>query len=971
MTPYGLTAEQRVTPLGLDAPQPRLSWKLRAERRGAAQSAYRIVAALSPEDLDQPGRAVWDTGRVTSGETLLIPWDGPQLAPSTRYHWRVEVWDENGSLSGTAGSWFETGLLTPDAWQAGWIGRDAVNRPPMDPPIDHDRTVATHALPPPLYLRRSFTLDRRPVRARLYATAHGVYQPRVNGARVGDAELAPGWTEYRHRIQYQTYDVTASLVEGENVLAAIVADGWWAGYIGFEPRKPAQHYGDAPALLARLVLWFEDGSQRAVTTDASWTEGPGAIQFSDMLMGEYVDARAHLSGWDEPGFVDAGGEVSGTPGGWGGRRSGFRAVAVVDCSPGPLVAEPDEPVRVTRSVTPVVITPLGELATHSAQPLPDAAVSSRVGGVRPGGKLRGETESAPPPTQPLSEAAPSSRWGYRPEPEALGEGGARPTANIVDFGQNLVGRVRLTVHGAEAGTKIVVRHAEILENGELYVENLRRAEAIDTFITSGAEVETFEPLFTFHGFRFAEISGISAKFDVEAQVMHSDTPWIGSFECSDATVNQLQSNIQWGQRGNWVSVPTDCPQRDERLGWLADAQIFAPTASRNADVSAFFARWVDDVLDGQDEEGAFRDVAPVMSINRQAAPAWGDGGVVVPWHLWRTYADRRVLERAFPAMCRWVDFIHRHNPDLLWRNRDGNSYGDWLQIDAETPRDVLATAWFARSTQITAEAARVLGDTEAQARYSELADDNSDRFALAFVGPDGTVKGHTQTVYLLALAFGLMPESLTEAAIGHLVADLKSRGNRLTTGFVGVNLLGPVLTEHGHADVAYALLHQDEYPSWGYSIRHGATTIWERWDGWTDHAGFQSASMNSFNHYSLGSIGDWLFGRVAGIDQTPASSAYSEPLLRPTPGGRLTWARASQETARGLLACGWSLEDGRVTVHATVPPGSSALLELPTTDPTGVTEDGEPAALRPGVQETGPATYRLASGTYRITAAFS
>ncbi len=911
MTPYGLTAEQRQEPLGLDAPRPRLSWKLSSAQRGASQSAYRLTAALRPEDLDVPDRLLWDTGRVTSGETLLIPWDGPTLAPSTRYHWRVEVWDglsaESSEASETSESWFETGLLVSASWQAVWIGRDAVNRPPMDPPTDHDRTVATHSLPPPLYLRRAFTLDRRPVRARLYSTAHGVYQPRLNGSRIGDAELAPGWTEYRHRIQYQTYDVTELLDEGENVLASIVADGWWSGYIGFEPRKPAQHYGDAPALLARLVLWFEDGSQRSVTTDGSWTEGPGAIQFSDLLMGEYVDARAHVSGWDEPGFVDVAGEIAGTPGGWGGRRSGFRPVAVLDSSPGPVVAEPDEPVRVTQSVTPVAITAPGEA----------------------------------------------------------------PGASIVDFGQNLVGRVRLTVRGAEAGTKIVVRHAEILQNGELYVENLRRAEAIDTFIASGSEVETFEPLFTFHGFRFAEISGAPEDFTVEARVMHSDTPWIGSFECSDATVNQLQSNIQWGQRGNWVSVPTDCPQRDERLGWLADAQIFAPTASRNADVSAFFARWMNDVLDGQDEEGAFRDVAPVMSIDRQAAPAWGDGGVVIPWHLWRTYADREVLERSFPAMRAWVDFIHRHNPDLLWRNRDGNSYGDWLQIDAETPRDVLATAWFARSTQITADAAAVLGDTEAQSRYGELADAIRDRFALAFVGPDGTVKGDTQTGYLLALAFELLPDHLVPAAVGHLVADLKARGNRLTTGFVGVNLLCPVLTEHGHADVAYALLHQDEYPSWGYSIRHGATTIWERWDGWTDHAGFQSASMNSFNHYSLGSIGDWLFGRVAGIDQTPQSSAYSEPLLRPTPGGRLTWAKASQETARGLLACGWSLEDDRLTVTATVPPGSSALLELPTTDPTGVTEDGEPAALRPGVQETGPARYRLASGTYRFTTTFS
>ncbi|GLY16547.1 alpha-L-rhamnosidase [Kineosporia sp. NBRC 101677] len=914
MTPYALTTEQRTTPLGLDVARPRLSWKLRSEERGAAQSAYQIVAAAQAGDLDVPERRLWDSGKVESSSGLLIEWDGPELAPSTRYHWRVLVWDQAGEPATPADSWFETGLLRPEAWQAAgravWIGRDSVNHPPMDPPTDHDRTVATHALPPPLYLRRSFVLERQPVRARLYSTAHGIYQARLNGSRVGDSELAPGWTEYRHRLQYQTHDVTASLQVGENVLGAVVADGWWAGYVGFDPRKPAAHYGDAPAFLARLVLWFEDGSQRSVTTDGEWMEGPGPIQFSDMLMGEYVDARAQVPGWDAPGFVDVTEDDSpeaseGNPGGWGGRRSGFRAVAVVDETPGPLVAEPDEPVRVTRTVGAVSV----ENATEKS---------------------------------------------------------------IVDFGQNLVGRVRLTVRGVAAGTRIRLRHAEILDQGELYVANLRRAEAIDTYVARGEAEEVFEPQFTFHGFRFAEVTGLPYELDagdVQAQVLHSDTPWTGSFECSDSTVNQLQSNIEWGQRGNWVSVPTDCPQRDERLGWLADAQIFAATASRNADVSAFFARWVLDVLDGQDDEGAFRDIAPVMSINRQAAPVWGDGGVVIPWHLWRAYGDQRTLERAFGGMRAWVDFIHRNNPDLLWRKRTGNSYGDWLQVDAWTPRAVLSTAWFAKSTETVAEAAEVLGDPETAQKYRQLHAGIREAFIEAFVGPDGTVHGDTQTAYLLALGFSLLPEHLVAAAAGHLVADLKARGNRLTTGFVGVNLLCPVLTEHGHADVAYALLHQDEYPSWGYSIRNGATTIWERWDGWTEHAGFQSASMNSFNHYSLGSIGDWLFGRVAGIDQTPASTAYSELLLRPTPGGRLTWAKGSQETARGRVACGWSLDQaGTVTVTASVPPGSTAVLQMPTDDPSSVTEGGDPAATRPGVEALGNAHFRLAAGTYEFTA---
>jgi alpha-L-rhamnosidase len=889
MIPYGLQVEQRHEPLGLDEPRPRLSWKLRSDRRGAAQSAYRITAAQSREDLDDPTRLLWDSGRRESSDGLLVPWDGPTLQSATRYHWRVEVWDETGAPGGAAESWFETGLLHRDDWKAVWVGRDPHALPPVDPPQDdHDLTS------PPLYLRRAFTLERPPVRARLYATARGVYEPRLNGRRVGDAELAPGWTEYHRRLQYQAYDVTALLHAGTNVLAAIVADGWWCGYVGFDPRRPARHYGDQPAFLAQLVVDFANGSRFVVATDPDWTEGPGAIRSADLLMGEHVDARDHVSGWDEPSDETI---------------PGFRPVAVLDTGPGPLVAEPDHPVRVTREV-------------------PALTIERRA-----------------------------------------------PGRFIVDFGQNLVGRLRLTVRGAAAGRRIVLRHAEMLADGELYVDNLRRAKATDVYITAGGQTEVFEPRFTYHGFRYAEVDNYPGDLtvaDVVARVLHSDTPWTGRFECSDPMVNQLQSNITWGQRGNFVAVPTDCPQRDERLGWLADAQIFAPTASRNADVSAFFARWMRDVVDGQDADGAFRDVAPAVVLDREAAPAWGDAGVIIPWHLWRTYGDRRVLERSFHAMVAWVGHIRRHNPDLRWRHRTGNSYGDWLQVDVTTPREVVATAYFARSAQIVADAAEVLGRHDVAADHRTLHAAIRAAFIESYVDDDGRVEGGTQTGYLLALAFGLMPEHLVPAAVGHLAADIEKRGTRLTTGFVGVPLLCPVLADHGRADLAYALLHQEEFPSWGYSIRHGATTIWERWDGWTEHAGFQSAAMNSFNHYSLGSVGDWLFGRVAGIDQTPESVAYRELLFRPLPGGRLTWARAEQETARGRVACGWSLADGRITVTVTVPPGSTAVLEIPTCDPDSVCESGAPAASQPGVLRVVPsaagATLRLMSGRYTVGA---
>jgi alpha-L-rhamnosidase len=869
LRPYGLRTEHRTEPLGLGEPRPRLSWRLASDRRGAAQSAYRITAAGRTADLDDPGRLLWDSGRRETGECVLVPWDGPVLRSATRYHWRVELWDETGAPAGTADSWFETGLLHREDWTAAWIGRDTHVQPLVDPPTDHDPPQGE----PPLDLRREFELTREPVRARLYATAHGVYEASLNGARIGDVELAPGWTEYHDRLQYQTYDVTSLVRTGGNALGAVVADGWWSGFVGFDQRRPARHYGDHTGFFAQLVVDFADGSRQVVATDAAWTERTGAVRFADLLLGEHVDASAAAGPW--------------------------QPVAVLDDEPGPLVAEPDQPIRVTQDVPPVSCA---------------------------------ERE---------------------------------PGRFIVDFGQNLVGRVRLTVPDAPPGRRIVLRHAEMLEDGELYVTNLRRAAATDTYVTGGAPGEEFEPRFTVHGFRYLEVTGHPdfAAADVVARVLHNDTPWTGEFACSDPMVNRLQANIGWGQRGNFVAVPTDCPQRDERLGWLGDAQIFAPTASRNADVSAFFARWLADVAGDQDADGAFGDVAPRIAVLREAAPAWGDAGVIVPWHLWRTYGDRRTLERCFDAMTAWVGHIRRHNPDLRWRNRTGNSYGDWLQIDVTTPRDVLATAYFARSTEIVADAAEVLGRPDVAAEHRALHTAIRAAFIESYLAEDGTVEGGTQTAYLLALAFGLVPDDLVRAAADHLAADVEKRGNRLTTGFVGVALLCPVLADHGRGDLAYALLHQEEFPSWGYSIRHGATTIWERWDGWTEHGGFQSAAMNSFNHYSLGSVGDWLFGRVAGIDQTPESVAYTELLLRPLPGGTLTWARAEQETARGRVTCGWSLDGDRITLTTDVPPGTTASLEVPTPDPASIR-----ITDRTGLLHHTGTTLRLTSGHHVVTA---
>src|SRR6201996_7530218 len=845
LSAYGLHCERRSEPLGVDEPRPAFSWKLSASTAGRSQQAYRITVRPAAG-----GEPVWDSGPVTDSAHHEVIYDGVPLEPSTRYAWDLQLTDDRGEAGQPASSWFETGLLTPAAWTARWIRRDPRTAPRIDPPQDEDPPERTRMLAPPCQFRREFELPSPPVRARAYVTAHGLYQLRLNGEQAGRDELTPGWTDYHYRLQYQVYDVTGLLRAGPNAIGALVADGWWNGYIGFDPRRAAQHYGRYPELLAEIHVTCADGSTVVVTTDETWTERPGEISSADLLMGEAHDQRRATPGWDQPGH--------------GGQ--GWIPVLTAADQGSPLVAQLDEPVRATM-----------EVAAQSVWPVDG---------------------------------------GY-----------------LADFGQNLVGRLRLRLPEAPAGTRIQLRHGEILDPGALYPENLRSAEATDVVVTAGPDGPGwFEPRFTTHGFRYAEVTGWPGELqpaDLVAVVLTSDMPVAGQLECSDPMVTQLISNITWGQRGNYVSVPTDCPQRDERLGWTADTQIFLPTARFQADVAAFIGRWLLDVLDEQDEDGAFGDVAPLLIADREGAPAWGDAGVTVPVQLWRVYGRRRLLERAYPAMRAWVEHIHRHNPDLIWRNADGNSYGDWLQIGAHTPREVVATAYFARSAGLVADTAALLGHHQEAAHYQGLARDIRQAFTEAFVQPDGTIATGSQTAYLMALAWDLIPADLRDPAFGHLCRDIEDRGTRLSTGFVGVPLLGPVLTEGGRPDLAYALLHQEEFPSWGYSIRHGATTIWERWDGWTEDHGFQSPHMNSFNHYSLGSIGEWLWRSAAGIDQGPGSVAYGDLVIAPQFGPRLEWVTARYDSPRGLIRVQWRRSGDGVDLELEIPPGRPAELRLP------------------------------------------
>lgn len=512
---------------------------------------------------------------------------------------------------------------------------------------------------------------------------------------------------------------------------------------------------------------------------------------------------------------------------------------------------------------------------------------------------------------------------------------------IYDFGQNMTGWTAITVRGI-AGSRISINHAEMLDqDGSLYTLNLRRAVQICHYVLNGEDNQCFQPHFTFHGFRYIEIEDLNKDITVisiSAKVIHSDTPLTGELTTSDELVNKLISNIQWGQRGNFLSVPTDCPQRDERLGWTGDAQIFVRTASYNMNVAGFFRKYMVDVLDAQSPEGAFPDVAPDagwkvykgISSSKWFAPdnaGWGDAGVIIPWTIYLMYGDLEILRTSYTAMKRWIDYLKKNSDGLI--RPDYANHADWLSVGADTPKDVLATAYFGYSTALFARIAKVLGNHDDEREYRQLFEQIRESFIRAYVSADGTIKGDTQTVYVLALYFDLLTPEFKQKSAKRLEELIVSNGDRLSTGFLGVGYLLPVLTENGLGDLAYRLLHQEQFPSWLYSVKHGATTIWERWDGWTEEKGFQSPSMNSFNHYSLGSVGEWLYRYVVGIEPDDEQPGFKKIKIEPHPGGKLVSINSKYQSPYGEIRVEWSRDKDRFHMSVNLPVNTHTELRIP------------------------------------------
>jgi alpha-L-rhamnosidase len=823
--PAGVRFEHRTDDgpvLGIGTAAPRLSWIVPAADPSFAQDAYEIEVTRS-----RGGEP--EVFRVASAEQILVPWPAQPLASREAAQVRVRVWS-----GGTASHWsepatVEAGLLEAADWIARFISPTALGGLDAPAPV----------------LGATFDVPGEVTSARLYATAHGVYEAMLNGRRVGDHVLPPGWTAYADRLRYQTYDVTHLIRGGANDLEVLLGNGWFRGRLGWGHRRAL--YGDRLALLAQLEVTTADGQVHVLATDGSWAVRESGILADDLYDGQRTDLRVHA--------------VERTAG-----------VEVIDADLGRLVAPEGPPVRVT-------------------EVLPAVEVSRSPSG-----------------------------------------------ATLVDFGQNVVGWVRLRVRDAEPGAEVSVRHAEVLEHGELGTRPLRTAKATDTYLLAGGGEEVLEPTLTFHGFRYAQIDGVEdlAAEDVEAVVAGSDLRRAGWFDSSNELLNRFHENVVWSTRGNFLDVPTDCPQRDERLGWTGDIQVFAPAAMFLFDAAGFLSSWLADLAADQKPDGSVPYVIPdALHTPEPTATGWGDAATVVPTVLHERTGDAAVFERQLESMRAWVDKIAAlAGPDRLWTG--GFQFGDWLDptappdqpAKAQADPDVVATAYLARSADLVAEAAKLLGRLDVAADYERLAEEVRGAFAREYVTEGGRVLSDSATVYAQAIAWALLPTREQRDHAGERLADLvRATGFRIGTGFLGTPLIADALTHAGHVDVAYRLLLQEECPSWLYPVTMGATTVWERWDSMLPDGTINPGQMTSFNHYALGAVADWLHRTVAGL--APAAPGYRRILVQPRPTRLLTRASARHRTPYGDAEAGWERANGALVVRAVVPVGATAVVQLP------------------------------------------
>lgn len=798
--------------------------------------------------------------------------------------------------------------------------------------------------------RTKFTLDKEIKSAKIYSSALGVYDLFINGKRVGTAtedgkviydELKPGWTDYNKSVQYSTYDVTNLLMSGNNAIGANVAVGWWRGGIA------RSQYGDKDiSFIAKLIIQYTDGTTKTVVTDPTWlTSITGPIRMGDIYNGETYDARKE-SGWNTAEYDDSSWLQTAI-------FSGF--IGKLKAAVGPAVQ-----VRPELNITPLSIK------------------------IYEGSKTNGQTHGA------INTIATINGNGT----VQLKKG---QTA-LYDLGQNMAGWVKFKAKAA-AGATLKIRFGEMLNDngassrgndgpaGSLYTANLRTAKATMTYIFKGKEEgEIYNPSLTFFGFRYCEVT---ASQDVEiqsliAEVVGSANEEGSTFKTSSAIINKLYNNVIWGQRGNFLSVPTDCPQRDERLGWTGDTQIFSKAAAYNADVASFFHKWMGDMRDSQRSDGAFPNTAPTI-WGGYGQGAWAEAGIIVPWNVYLMYDDAAIISENFTAMERYMLFLAAQSGGGYLYNGAGVDFGDWLAYEALDNR-YISVCYYAYVAQLMSKMSKVLSVNTGDAydikstNYASLYNKIKAEFQTRFVNSDGTLKQVSQTAYLLALKLGLFPSDVAKNnGITFLTQKIANNGNRLSTGFIGTGILNQTLSQFGATNTAYNLLLQRANPSWLYSIDQGATTIWERWDSYTIEKGFQTVDMNSFNHYSYGAVSEWMYRFMGGIELDEATPGFKHFILQPNPDKRptlpqgqerITSVEAKFDSYYGDIKSAWAVRpDGNLTYTATVPANTTATLYLPLSNESDVVYEGLVLAENAeGVtfvkKEGGKAIYELKSGTY-------
>jgi alpha-L-rhamnosidase len=851
-----LLVENKKNPIGIDVAYPRFSWQLISDKRNVMQTAYEIRVSDNVPDLLKNRNIIWSSGKQISDSSVHVSYKGKELQSNKKYYWQVRTWNNKDNNKDKSPLWspqasWQMGLLNASDWKAKWIV----------PGFIEDSLMR----PSPLF-RKEISVNKKIVSATAYITSHGLYEATINGQRIGDAYLTPGWTSYKNRLQYQAYDVTDLIKNGANAIGVTLGNGWYRGIIGFG--NNINVYGKDIALLFQINITYRDGSKGFVISDDSWKSSTGEIRYAEIYNGETDDARDKKADWTLPGYDD----------------TKWSRVTIADYSKEVLLATQNEPVKKHETFKPVRIfkTPAGEA--------------------------------------------------------------------VIDFGQNLVGWVQLKVKG-NPGDTIVISHAEVLDKeGNFYTANLRYAKAQDKYILTGKEEETFEPHFTWHGFRFIKVEGYPGELKPEnftAVAIYSDMKPTGNFTTSNALINQLQHNIQWGQKGNFLDVPTDCPQRDERLGWTGDAQVFSRTATFNMNVNNFFAKWLKDVAADQINGDVPFVIPNVLSPNDAGSTGWADVATIIPWNVYLAYGDKKVLEDQYISMKAWVEYMHRKSRNDLWNT--GFHFGDWLFYRPEDDNDgraavtdkyLIAQCFYAYSTQLLINAAKVLGKEDDTSTYTMLLQKIKDAFIKEYMTPNGRLVSGTQTAYVLALNFDMLPDSLRMQAAARLADNVKSYDNHLTTGFLGTPYLCHVLTRFGYDSVAYKLLLQQTYPSWLYPVQMGATTIWERWDGIKPDSTFETPGMNSFNHYSYGAIGDWMYRSMAGIDTYEDGPGYKHIKIKPHIGGNFTNVSASLDTYYGKLSNSWKIQDNSIIMDVEIPVNTSATVYVPAKNVNSVTENG-------------------------------